>query len=91
MKSLKPLFKHYILAAEMSAIASFMSASNRDTFPKQVSSHAINSYINCNKPNLAIKCALITLEAVRASGGFIDAAKDYLKEFRDQVLIFCKT
>ena len=67
----------------MSAIASFMSSSSRETFPKQVSSHAINSYINCNKPKLAIKCALITLEAVRASGGFIDAAKDYLKFVTD--------
>ena len=63
----------------MSAIAAFMSQSNRDTFPRQVSSHAINSYLNCSKPHLAVKCALITLEAVRASGGFIDAAKDYLK------------
>merc|ERR1711892_962270 len=68
-------------AAEMSAIAAFMSQSShhRDTFSRQVSSHAINSYLNCSKPHLAVKCALITLEAVRASGGFIDAAKDYLK------------
>ena len=35
--------------------------------------------MNCNKPKLAVKCALVTLEAVRASGGYIDAAKDYLK------------
>ena len=66
-------------AAEMAAISIFMSNLHRDSFPKQVTSHAINSYMNCNKPKLAVKCALITLEAVRASGGYIDAAKDYLK------------
>ena len=65
-------------AAEMSAVAAFMAGA-RETFPKQVSAHAINSYTNCNRPKLAIKCALITLEAVRAVGAHVDAAKDYLK------------
>ena len=41
----------------------------------QVASHAINSYTNCNRPLLAVKCAMVTLEAVRSVGAYIDAGK----------------
>ena len=57
-----------------------MSGGNlRAAFPKQAAAFAINSFLNLEKKDLALRSAFTTLEAGKGVGAWVDTAKDYLR------------